>query len=369
MILAASVAGVGQAQTRIIDYRGVTAGARVIAVSANPVWRSIAHDAATAKLLVNVHDAIKLANGNGVLVATSRDLNLLLFDSSGRFARVVGRQGGGPGEFQTRLSLFRGRGDSVLAVDGVGRVTVFRSDGGLARSYQLTDTFPRWSIPQVAGVGPDGTLFGYVRHSATPRRTMAAANASIAAGQATIYRDSIRLLHFTAAGIADRVSSPILAPSRAVSVTRTQGGAFVNYPVYPSRVLRDRPVVVGNGVLYVQRDVESEVGIYLPAGGLRALVRFQATQGNVDDVRGRAYTRSQVTEMGFLSDDLGNLWYQVENTAGADNKWLVLAGDGSLVGTALTPGSVRVLRVAQDYLVGVRVTEDHDVVEVYALRR
>ena len=99
------------------------------------------------------------------------------------------------------------------------------------------------------------------------------------------------------------------------------------------------------------------------------MVRFQPPQANVADVRGRAYTRSQVREMGFLSDDLGNLWYQVENTAGADHKWLVLAGDGSLVGTTHTPRAVRVLRVTQDYLVGVRVTEDHDVVEVYTLRR
>ena len=61
-----------------------------------------------------------------ILVANSGGFELLLFDSSGRFQRAIGRKGKGPGEFQGPISLFAWRADSVAVYDPATlRWTVF----------------------------------------------------------------------------------------------------------------------------------------------------------------------------------------------------------------------------------------------------
>lgn len=52
--------------------------------------------------------------------------SILIYDASGRFVRVVGRQGGGPGEFESFPKLRFGPGDSLHVVEeGTGRYSVF----------------------------------------------------------------------------------------------------------------------------------------------------------------------------------------------------------------------------------------------------
>lgn len=63
---------------------------------------------------------------------------LLLYDSTGKFERAVGRRGGGPGEFQMPVQLTFGVGDSLHAVElGGSRYTVFTPQMQLARSVLL----------------------------------------------------------------------------------------------------------------------------------------------------------------------------------------------------------------------------------------
>ncbi|HEX8431689.1 MAG TPA: hypothetical protein VF625_10385 [Longimicrobium sp.] len=85
------------------------------------------------------------------------------YDRGGRFARVIGRSGAGPGEFDspTRIGW---RGDTLWVQDpGNQRISFFRADGTYLRSVtfiraaELTD-----GRPQIPGyVLADGSVLGY----------------------------------------------------------------------------------------------------------------------------------------------------------------------------------------------------------------
>ncbi|HEY8468942.1 MAG TPA: 6-bladed beta-propeller [Longimicrobiales bacterium] len=60
---------------------------------------------------------------------------VLVYDAAGRFVRELGRQGGGPGEFQAPLGFAVGRDGTVIVADAAHRnLTIFRPDGELDRT-------------------------------------------------------------------------------------------------------------------------------------------------------------------------------------------------------------------------------------------
>ncbi|HEX7088613.1 MAG TPA: 6-bladed beta-propeller [Longimicrobiales bacterium] len=60
---------------------------------------------------------------------------VLVYDTAGRFVRQLGRQGGGPGEFQAPIGMAVGRDGTVIVADVAHRnFTVFRPDGELDRT-------------------------------------------------------------------------------------------------------------------------------------------------------------------------------------------------------------------------------------------
>ncbi len=75
--------------------------------------------------------AVRLAGG-GVVVADQSTLKF--FGARGELLRVVGRSGGGPGEFVSMEALCRIHGDSVVVYDNTQRrFTVYSSRGEIAR--------------------------------------------------------------------------------------------------------------------------------------------------------------------------------------------------------------------------------------------
>jgi hypothetical protein len=61
--------------------------------------------------------------GDGIAIGTLSQ-KILVFDSAGRVMRRLGGEGGGPGEFRRLVSL-SSLGDTLYALDGVGRLSVF----------------------------------------------------------------------------------------------------------------------------------------------------------------------------------------------------------------------------------------------------
>ena len=71
---------------------------------------------------------------DGTLVVSQPDANyLVLYDSTGKFIRTLGRSGRGPGEF-SEISKWGWRGDSIWVYDRVlRRLTVLARNGGVVR--------------------------------------------------------------------------------------------------------------------------------------------------------------------------------------------------------------------------------------------
>jgi hypothetical protein len=55
-------------------------------------------------------------DSRGRYFLTGKDRKVLVFDSLGRFIRVLGREGRGPGEFIQPPRVLIGKGDTILAL-------------------------------------------------------------------------------------------------------------------------------------------------------------------------------------------------------------------------------------------------------------
>ena len=79
-----------------------------------------------------------LANGRTACVVDSYDHQVRCVDPDGSVVGVFGREGEGPGEFQSPTYLSRGESGSVGAFDmGLGRLTIFEPGGDLVHTVRL----------------------------------------------------------------------------------------------------------------------------------------------------------------------------------------------------------------------------------------
>lgn len=79
---------------------------------------------------------------HGLLVANAGAAELELFDSAGRFQRAIGRKGRGPGDFETMISVFAWRADSIAVYDA-GNVRWTILDPALAVTRMSAAPDPR----------------------------------------------------------------------------------------------------------------------------------------------------------------------------------------------------------------------------------
>ncbi|HEX6041018.1 hypothetical protein [Longimicrobium sp.] len=113
-------------------------------------------DGEAAYQLDDVRAVARLADGR-ILVANGGSRELRIFGADGRHARTLGREGGGPGEFQRLSWAGAAPGDTLLAWDSdARRLTVFAPGGALVRT--VTPQGPGGESPSVRGVLTDGTL-------------------------------------------------------------------------------------------------------------------------------------------------------------------------------------------------------------------
>jgi hypothetical protein len=79
---------------------------------------------------------------NGGVVALDLDASrLVVFDSTGRFLRALGRRGAGPGEMQWLASMAVQRGDTITTYDGsLRRLSFWHAEHGYARQVSLNES-------------------------------------------------------------------------------------------------------------------------------------------------------------------------------------------------------------------------------------
>ena len=114
-----------------------------------PVWTVSVDDVPTfgsdSTPLYNVVGAAR--SGDRVVIGNAGSHEILWFDLDGRLVRTAGGQGSGPGEYEWLETLLGVPGDSVLAVDLMGKdVNLYAPDGDLARSWSV-ETIARLNQP------------------------------------------------------------------------------------------------------------------------------------------------------------------------------------------------------------------------------
>lgn len=82
--------------------------------------------------LNTVMGAVRLSDGT-IAVANMGTNNIRVYDARGRYVRVVGRQGQGPGEFRQVMGLVRRPGDTLAVIDSRDEVELYSADGKYAR--------------------------------------------------------------------------------------------------------------------------------------------------------------------------------------------------------------------------------------------
>jgi hypothetical protein len=91
----------------------------------------------TREQLVNF-STVRIGPKGEILLNQNQDGFLLLFDSAGRRVRSIGRRGGGPGEFSSRISSFGWVGDSVWAFERERlRITMLAATGQHVRNIDV----------------------------------------------------------------------------------------------------------------------------------------------------------------------------------------------------------------------------------------
>lgn len=155
---------------RIVENARPAEGSRLWRVTPGPALSIGDREGNDAYLLYQVSDATRLPDGR-IVVASSGDNEMRVFDASGTHVATWGGAGEGPGEFQYLELVEPWPGDSIIAWYGPRNgVLVFDSEGNLGRAFTLEPTVehPIASVRAMAVI-PDGTILaGHHPHVLDP---------------------------------------------------------------------------------------------------------------------------------------------------------------------------------------------------------
>ncbi len=325
----------------------------------------------TSYQLFRVFAAVRLSDGR-IVVANAGTHQLRFYDRDGRYLFSTGRKGGGPGEFENLVRLFRFGGDSLLTFDYSGsRVSVFSPDGKFARSFAISSGGgPNFLVPDA--VFPDGSLL------------MQSGRSFMSGIREGIHRDSALFVIFAARGVVrDTVGSfPgsemfVVTEGQSMSVTSRTFGRNTAAAIHGDRIY------IGSGDSY-------EIGVYALDGTLKQLVRKRHNSVNVTaedierseqeqlesatDENWKRVTRRFLEKMEYpktmppyyniLVDVSGNLWVSEYGKAGDEQpRWTVFRADGQMLGSITTPKGLRLMEVGADFILG-GWTDDADIEHV-----
>lgn len=328
-----------------------------------------------------VADALRLSDGS-VMVADGQANVVRLYDAGGRFVKTVGKQGGGPGEFQGLWNLFLLPGDTVAAHDyQASRLTLFAPGGTLARTVTLSPldkTLP----PRPVGIFADGGMVVIPMYNPNFEDT---------GGKPT--RDTATLARYSAAGEQTGSLGRIAGEE---SFTMMAGDGENRIAMRPSVPFGGNTFVAVSGTrMLVGDNARYELAERGADGRVTRLIRRDLPAEPVTDADREDYLEERrpaendrfrqahermLAQMPFPErksafqalqiDARGNAWVQRHAAPGADTPWDVFDPEGRLLGSVTLPGGLKVLQIGDDFIVGAW-KDDLDVqhVRVYRLEK
>lgn len=391
-LLGVALAGCGaadapEAETMVRDSAGITIVENADAgiwqedaawrLGQNPAVRIGVLEGAPEYQLYGVNGAARLSDGR-IVVANTGSHELRFYDADGRYLQAVGAEGEGPGEFQRISSFMVLGGDSLLVHDGgLQRVSVFASDGTLARSFP---------------VEPPGEIgFPYVTGRVDDQSLLLRMGSVFMQGEVSdgLSRDSALYLRYDMEGeLLDTIGTFIGSDS----YVQTMDGGF---SVTSLPFGRSPSHTAGDGRFYFGTGDSHQIGVYSPEGDLQRLIRVDrstlaVTSGDIEQVKQqrlenassdswRTRLENMFAEMPFPDsmpayssmqvDAGGNLWVAAYLPPGDDDpRWSVFDPDGRLLGEVHTPDRFHVYEIGSDYLLGSwRDEYDVEYVQLYDL--
>jgi hypothetical protein len=329
--------------------------------------------------LFQVYDARRLSDGR-IVVANAGSSELRFYDGKGRFKGVVGRKGGGPGEFKGLADVWALADDSLLAYDFRNdRISFFDPSGEFVRSFQLQSLTGGKSSPSLVAPFADGSLLISARTMFFSPQT-----------EGGLRRDSVLYLRCDPAGaLLDSVG---WFPGPEWYVKSDEGIMAAS-----SRAFGRSPVATASAdAFYFGSSDSYEIARYDGNGQLQRLIRrthesldvtpedieswIEERLADADDENQRAFWEKLYADMPFpqtmpayerlIVDDEGSLWVEeYRRPTDEQPRWTVFDAEGVMLGEVETPPEFQVFQIGSDFVLG-RWTDDLDVehVQLYKLK-
>lgn len=283
-----------------------------------------------------------IAREGTVVLGNSGTQELRFFDATGKLTQVAGREGAGPGEFQSISWIRRFRGDSILVFDMLAqRFSVWSGSGAFAREFRVrgaqghTRPIAAFSDGHVLVAAENGfdprRAKGLVRDEMhlsliTPIGEPAGDIGRFPGAEWLLYKDanSFRASQFPfgRAGFADASGNHVVYASSdsAVLSVYDRAGTLVRSVPLPAAARRELTRSEIDGVL---ADYGDE--------GTRRAIRQQLRSGGTR-VQARAIRDVRV-------DADGKVWIQMPGTGSGMSRWVVMSITGEELGSVLMPDS------------------------------
>ena len=330
-------------------------------------------------MLHQVSDAMTLSDGR-IVVANRGSQELRVFDAQGVHLATWGREGEGPGEFNSLVAVADWRGDSLIAWHSQGeRLSVFDLEGNLGRTMIPGD--PSNSVEEASPGGAilasgdgDGGFALQIGLTREERRHYVLDAEGKSVASVGIHPGSE--YHMSASGDVYRMMTIPFARSTHTAVW---AGRFVVAPSDHYEVRAHDPA--GTLALVVRREhspvtpASAHMEAYIDRLATRAPAGRQAERRRelremYDDVP-LAETFPAFDDI--LADALGHLWVREYDIPGEERPkplWTVFDPDGRVLGFVETPAGLQVNEIGVGHILG-RATDSLGVeyVQVWRLNR
>jgi hypothetical protein len=334
-------------------------------------------DGAEAEQLFRVIGAVRTREGR-IIVANAGTHELRIFDAAGKHVKSIGREGRGPSEFVS-ISWLGLRGDTVYAYDGrLLRMSVFTTDGRLARSFTLQGGEAA-RFPEARAVLADGSIL------TTANRAYSSETAVTGAA-----RDTALVLRFSPTGtlgaLLDRLpgteafvlsregavtvsdlifgrSAVVAGHGRLIYAGTTDGYRIDVMDVSGQRTLSirsaQRPTAVANADVQAEREKRT----IKPGDGSNPMVE-QLRRNQQEMFAAMPAPRTLPAFRNIIAGGDGRLWVEsYPRPSDMQRLWAVFDREGRLTGTVTVPGRITVFSIDADWLLG-KFTDEDDVERV-----
>ena len=339
---------------------------------------------------MTVMGAVRLTSGY-IAVAHMSTNNVRVYDARGRYVRVIGRQGQGPGEFRQVMGVSRLPGDTISVDDSRDEIELFdgegkflrgfrasRAQGGLVVSgfYRFDDgSYARSSWPQGHDHGPGRWVDSLV----VLRVTTDSPEGTIISKHPAVEFTKSATLPF---------SQPVVFGPRGGIVTAGNGyyvGFAERYEIRfhatdgkPQLIIRAPFTPVQIRAADQERYKQSIINLGAEGGGQvdpRLLAQRQKMMDEVVFARQLpAYSvmkidseRNLWVRDAYVETEIGQGWGRVISTP---TSWRVFDRNGKWLGTVTLPARFNPMDIGADYILGLwRDEDDVEHVRMYRLNK